>query len=95
MYFEEKGEGFPLVLLHGNGEDHHYFDRQIDTTECLLRIRPGTACRPKEKEISPWNAFQEICIHSWKNKKFPGAICSVFLTEEILPFTSPCSFLPP
>ena len=63
MYFEEKGEGFPLVLLHGNGEDHH--------------------------------AFQEICIHSWKNKKFPGAICSVFLTEEILPFTSPCSFLPP
>ena len=97
MYFEEKGEGFPLVLLHGNGEDHHYFDRQIDFFSRYYRVlapdTPGHG--PKEKEISPWNAFQEICIHSWKNKKFPGAICSVFLTEEILPFTSPCSFLPP
>ena len=25
----EAGEGFPLVLLHGNGEDHTYFKRQM------------------------------------------------------------------
>lgn len=29
MYYEIHGEGTPLVLLHGNGEDHHYFERQV------------------------------------------------------------------
>ena len=24
------GSGFPLVLLHGNGEDHSYFKRQFE-----------------------------------------------------------------
>lgn len=28
-YYIEKGQGFPLVLLHGNGEDHGYFEHQI------------------------------------------------------------------
>ena len=30
LYYEEKGEGFPLILLHGNGEDHTYFENQIE-----------------------------------------------------------------
>ena len=25
LNYVETGEGFPLVLLHGNGEDHTYF----------------------------------------------------------------------
>ena len=29
-YFEEKGQGEPLILLHGNGEDVTYFVYQID-----------------------------------------------------------------
>lgn len=29
LYYEEQGEGTPLVLLHGNGEDHNYFRNQI------------------------------------------------------------------
>lgn len=29
-YFVEKGQGQPLVLLHGNGEDCSYFNGQID-----------------------------------------------------------------
>lgn len=29
LHFEETGDGFPLVLLHGNGEDHTYFQHQI------------------------------------------------------------------
>ena len=29
LYCEEKGDGFPLILLHGNGEDHTYFKDQI------------------------------------------------------------------
>ena len=29
-YFKEKGQGEPLILLHGNGEDSSYFKGQID-----------------------------------------------------------------
>lgn len=28
-YYIEQGTGFPLILLHGNGEDHTYFVNQI------------------------------------------------------------------
>ncbi len=28
-YYKESGEGFPLILLHGNGENHEYFIHQI------------------------------------------------------------------
>lgn len=30
LYYEEKGEGEVLILLHGNGENHEYFEYQID-----------------------------------------------------------------
>lgn len=30
LFYKQKGNGFPLVLLHGNGEDHSYFVNQID-----------------------------------------------------------------
>ena len=26
LYYEESGSGFPLILLHGNGESCEYFD---------------------------------------------------------------------
>lgn len=26
LYYEKAGKGFPLIILHGNGEDHHIFD---------------------------------------------------------------------
>lgn len=29
LYYEEKGQGEPLILLHGNGEDSSYFVHQI------------------------------------------------------------------
>ena len=29
LYYEEAGDGFPLILLHGNGERHEYFVHQI------------------------------------------------------------------
>lgn len=29
-FYVERGEGFPLVLLHGNGESHEYFVHQIE-----------------------------------------------------------------
>ena len=30
LHYIEKGNGFPLILLHGNGEDHTYFEHQIE-----------------------------------------------------------------
>ena len=30
LYYEEKGAGTPLILLHGNGEDGSYFVHQMD-----------------------------------------------------------------
>jgi len=30
LHFVERGEGFPLLLLHGNGEDGTYFARQME-----------------------------------------------------------------
>lgn len=29
MHYEEMGAGRPVVLVHGNGEDHHIFDIEI------------------------------------------------------------------
>ena len=29
LYYEQNGSGRPLILLHGNGEDHTYFSGQI------------------------------------------------------------------
>ena len=34
----EAGEGFPLVLLHGNGEDHTYFKRQMGPFSQRFRV---------------------------------------------------------
>lgn len=30
LFYETSGSGAPLLLLHGNGEDHHIFDRLAD-----------------------------------------------------------------
>lgn len=29
LYYQEQGEGEPLFLLHGNGEDGTYFSNQL------------------------------------------------------------------
>lgn len=33
LYYEKSGEGRPLILLHGNGEDHTIFDRALPLLE--------------------------------------------------------------
>lgn len=37
-YYIEQGEGFPLVLLHGNGEDGSYFTHQIEPFARHFRV---------------------------------------------------------
>lgn len=37
-FYIEKGQGEPLVLLHGNGEDSNYFINQIDEFSSYYRV---------------------------------------------------------
>ncbi|MBQ8994713.1 MAG: alpha/beta hydrolase [Oscillospiraceae bacterium] len=30
LYYEKSGEGLPLILVHGNGEDHTIFDEAVE-----------------------------------------------------------------
>jgi len=38
LFYEEKGSGFPLILLHGNGENHEYFVYQIEYFSRFYRV---------------------------------------------------------
>ena len=38
LNYVEQGTGFPLVLLHGNGEDHTYFKRQMEPFAPKYRV---------------------------------------------------------
>ncbi|MDD6021903.1 MAG: alpha/beta fold hydrolase [Acutalibacteraceae bacterium] len=38
LNYEEKGRGEPLILLHGNGEDHSYFIHQIEYFSRKFRV---------------------------------------------------------
>lgn len=38
LNFIEQGQGQPLILLHGNGEDHTYFVHQIDRFSKAYRV---------------------------------------------------------
>lgn len=38
LFYTEKGTGFPLILLHGNGEEHGYFEHQIEFFSKFYRV---------------------------------------------------------
>lgn len=38
LYYEEKGSGEALILLHGNGESHEYFVHQIEYFSANYRV---------------------------------------------------------
>ena len=37
-FYMEQGAGFPLILLHGNGEDCHYFEHQMEPFARYFRV---------------------------------------------------------
>ncbi len=38
LYCEECGSGFPMILLHGNGENHEYFSHQLEFFKNSYRV---------------------------------------------------------
>lgn len=57
-YYKEKGKGYPLILLHGNGENHRYFIHQIRYFSKYYRT---IAIDTRGHGKSPWGN-QELSI---------------------------------
>ena len=38
LFYKEKGKGFPLILLHGNGENCDYFKNQMEFFSDKYRV---------------------------------------------------------
>ena len=63
LFYAEAGSGFPLLLLHGNGEDHTYFENQLEffsksrrviAVDCNGKaIPPCGACRAFMTQLMP------------------------------------------
>ena len=55
LYYEVVGEGKPLVMVHGNGEDHKIFDKAVsllkDRFACYLIDSRGHGKSEKVKEF--------------------------------------------
>ena len=66
-HYIEKGEGFPLILLHGNGEDCSYFEHQIEPFAQYFRviaIDTSGHGHLVEMHPSPYGSLQRTCLYS-------------------------------
>lgn len=63
LYYREKGSGEPLILLHGNGEDSTYFEKQMEYFQSKYRvIAPDTRGHGKSPRGSaPFTIGQFSC----------------------------------
>ena len=56
LFYEKCGQGFPLILLHGNGEDHHIFDKLVEKLQkhfCVYALDSRNhGCSSKNHELS-------------------------------------------
>lgn len=63
LYYQEKGSGEPLILLHGNGEDSTYFENQMKYFQSRYRVvAPDTRGHGKSPRGSaPFTIEQFSC----------------------------------
>lgn len=38
LFYEISGQGRPLILVHGNGEDHHIFDALVAKLKITILV---------------------------------------------------------
>ena len=53
LYYQEKGDKEPFILLHGNGEDGSYFKNQMD--DGRIEAFDGMS-------LTKWTADDRICF---------------------------------
>lgn len=78
LYYQEKGSGFPFVLLHGNGEDGNYFKSQIDFFSNHYRViavdTRGHGKSPRGNAPFTMNQFVEDLNHLLKKLELSQVI---------------------
>ena len=78
LYYREKGKGIPFVLLHGNGENGNYFDKQIEYFSSKYRMiavdTRGHGNSPRGKEPFTMDQFAEDLNYFLKKHNFNNII---------------------
>lgn len=66
VHYQQKGKGYPLVMLHGWGCDLHIFDRIAPDLEdhfCVYRLDfPGFGQSPEPKEVWGTETYADLTI---------------------------------
>lgn len=65
LFYQVSGSGAPLLLIHGNGEDHHIFDAAVPVLSkqfrvCAIDSRGHGQSFPVE-EYHYWDMAEDIC----------------------------------
>lgn len=88
LYYEECGSGFPLILLHGNGEDHTYFVHQADYFGNRYRVialdTRGHGRSPRGDGEFSIERFADDLYDFLTAHGIARRICSAFRMAEIL-----------
>ena len=51
LFYEVRGQGRPLLLIHGNGEDHTIFDKAVPTLEKFYQVyTPDSRCHGSSED---------------------------------------------
>lgn len=78
LYYKEKGQGEPLILLHGNGENHEYFRNQTEYFSKSYRVialdTRGHGKSPRGDESFTIRQFAEDLREFMDEKKIEKAI---------------------
>ena len=88
LYYKEAGKGFPLILLHGNGENGGYFEHQIGYFQDKYRVIDAAldcGSRPGARSHLRSGSLRKICMILWMSRKLKRHIFWDFQTEEIQP----------
>ena len=74
LHYQEKGEGEPMILLHGNGEEGSYFAHQMDYFSRNYRVivvdTRGHGKSPRGTASLPLLSLQRICMILWMSLTF-------------------------
>lgn len=80
LYYQEKGSGEPLILLHGNGEDSTYFENQMEYFQSRYRVvAPDTRGHGKSPRGSAQFTIEQFSSDLYDFMKLHGISNAVIL----------------